>query len=829
MSSDLLPNLPIREALPQLLPALQQSNRAVLIAPPGAGKTTCVPIALLDQTWRTEGEAGSKIIMLEPRRLAAKAAARRMASMLGEKVGQTLGYRVRMESRVSAQTQIEVVTEGVFARMIVDDPSLDGVAAVLFDEFHERSLDADKSLAFALDAQSALREDLRILVMSATLDGGRVADILDDAPIIESLGRAYPVETRYIPRKPRDRLEDAVTSAVLQAMGEEHGSILVFLPGQAEIHRVEERLAKRLDKDKSILLAPLYGAMEGKAQDLAIKPPASGIRKIVLATSIAETSLTIDGVRIIVDAGLVRRPRFEPNLGLSRLETCRISRASADQRQGRAGRTEPGVCYRLWDKGQTTAMPAFEKPEILESDLSQLALDLAVWGESNPENLSWLDIPPAAGWAEAVKLLQNLCALDEDAKLTNHGKELAALPLAPRLGHMLVKARDIGHEALAASIAAILSDGGRLRTNDLRRALQDLQSNRLPRAKELKQLAKRWMKSGAKSYQSEEAGRILALAYPDRIAMRRGAQGRYLLASGRGGGLDTDDPLNTEVFLVVADLHGSAANAKISLAAPITKSTILEDFAEFIQEQETVNFDKQSGVVTAKAQTSLGRLVLAEKKLKSPSPEAIERALIQAVHDQGIKSLPFTKEIKRWRDRIMFARSWQQDVNGETDLPDLSDDALIQTLEEWLQPFLAGKTALAQITSSDLQNALTAQMPYDQVMTLEQDLPTHFVVPTGSKIPIDYAAENGPVLAVRVQELFGLDQHPHIMKGKISLLLHLLSPAHRPIQVTRDLPGFWRGSWKDVKADMKGQYPKHVWPDDPANSEATRRAKPRGK
>ncbi|MCT4655786.1 MAG: ATP-dependent helicase HrpB [Cohaesibacter sp.] len=812
-----LPDLPIKEALPALLSALDKGNKAVLIAPPGAGKTTCVPLALLHQEWRHE--QGGKIIMLEPRRLAAKASARRMASMLGEKVGGQVGYRVRMESRISKDTVIEVVTEGVFARMIVEDPSLEGVSAVLFDEFHERNLDGDKSLAFALDAQEALREDLRLVVMSATLDGGRVASILDDAPVIESLGRAYPVETRHIGRQPRDRLEDVVTQAVYQALDEDEGSILVFLPGQAEIHRTQERLAKKLPAD--CLLAPLYGAMEGRDQDRAIQPAPKGTRKIVLATSIAETSLTIDGVRIIIDAGLVRRPRFEPSLGLSRLETVKVSRASADQRQGRAGRTEPGICYRLWEKGQTAALPAFEPPEILQTDLSRLVLDLAVWGEMDPANLRWLDEPPKAGWQEAVKLLKTLGALDDEGRLTAHGKDLASLPLPPRLGHMLVCAREKGQESLAASMAAILSEGGRLRHNDMRRLLQDLEAGRLPRAKEIKALAKRWMKDRPAKLKPQESGRILALAYPDRVAMRRGAEGRYLLASGRGGALQGDDPLNVEPFLVVAELHGAASNARISLAAPITRAEIEADLEGQITEQEKVSFDKQTGAVNAVMQTCLGRLVLAEKKLKNPSSEAIETALIEAIGKKGLWTLPFSKEMTRWRGRIQFAARFDED------LPDLSDEALLASLDEWLQPYLAGKMSLADITAADVQAALQALIPYDRLQALEDALPSHFVVPTGSKIPIDYAAENGPVLAVRVQELFGLAHHPTIMGGKIPLLLHLLSPAHRPIQLTRDLPGFWSGSWKDVKADMKGQYPRHVWPDDPLATEATRRAKPR--
>ncbi|MCV6600401.1 MAG: ATP-dependent helicase HrpB [Cohaesibacter sp.] len=811
-----LPNLPILEALPTLKAALSKNNKAVLIAPPGAGKTTCVPLSLLSQPWR-ESEDG-KIIMLEPRRLAAKASARRMAMMLREKTGERIGYRVRMESRISSKTRIEVVTEGVFARMILEDPSLQGIAAVLFDEFHERNLDGDKSLAFALDAQAALREDLRILVMSATLDGGRVSGILDDAPVIESLGRTFPVEALYRPRKPRDRLEEAICTTVQEAVRDQTGSILVFLPGQAEIMRVADRLKGKVPKD--CLIAPLFGAMDGRDQDHAIQPAPKEQRKIVLATSIAETSLTIEGVRIIIDSGLVRRPHFEPGLGLSRLETVRVSRASAEQRQGRAGRTEPGLCYRLWDKGQMAALPAFEPPEILQTDLSRLVLDLALWGERDPEHLQWLDRPPKAGWQEAVKLLKSLEALDQDGGLTAHGKQMAGLPVPPRLAHMIVKAAEQGQEPLACLIAALLSEGGRLRHNDLRRLLQDLKANRLNNAKQIKALAKRWQTSKTDDpIRIEEAGRILSLAYPDRIAVRRGAKGGYLLASGRGGMLGEDDPLNASQFLVVADLQGAASKARITLAASITRIEIDAELGHLFEEREKVEFDKQSGSIRARQQVCLGNVVLEEQKLKHPSPEAIQAALIEAIRKKGLKALPFSKDLERWRGRIQFIAEHEQGW------PDFSDNALLEQLDQWLGPFLAGKMALDELSSQDLGNALQAQIPYERLAALDDLLPSHIIVPTGSKIPIDYGVENGPALAVRVQELFGLDEHPTIMGGQIPLLLHLLSPAHRPIQLTRDLPTFWRGSWKEVKADMKGQYPKHVWPDDPLTTKATRHTK----
>ncbi|MCV6575239.1 MAG: ATP-dependent helicase HrpB, partial [Cohaesibacter sp.] len=654
----------------------------------------------------------------------------------------------------------------------------------------------------------------------ATLDGGRVSAILDDAPIIESLGRTFPVEALYRPRKPRDRLEEAICTTVQEALRDQTGSILVFLPGQAEIMRVADRLKGKVPKN--CLIAPLFGAMDGRDQDRAIQPAPKEQRKIVLATSIAETSLTIEGVRIIIDSGLVRRPHFEPGLGLSRLETVRVSRASAEQRQGRAGRTEPGLCYRLWDKGQMAALPAFEPPEILQTDLSRLVLDLALWGERDPEKLQWLDRPPKAGWQEAVKLLKSLEALDQDGGLTAHGKQMAGLPVPPRLAHMIVKAAELGQEPLACLIAALLSEGGRLRHNDLRRLLQDLKANRLNNAKQIKALAKRWQTSKTDdAIRIEEAGRILSLAYPDRIAMRRGAKGGYLLASGRGGLLEEDDSLNASQFLVVADLQGAASKACITLAASITRTEIDAELDHLFEEREKVEFDKQSGSIRARQQVCLGNVVLEERKLNHPSPEAIQAALIEAIRKKGLKALPFTKDLERWRGRIQFI------AEREQGWPDFSDNALLDHLEHWLGPFLAGKMALDELSSQDLGNALQAQIPYERLAALDDLLPSHIIVPTGSKIPIEYGVENGPVLAVRVQELFGLDEHPTIMGGQIPLLLHLLSPAHRPIQLTRDLPTFWRGSWKEVKADMKGQYPKHVWPDDPLATKATRRTKAR--
>lgn len=812
-------SLPIDAILPDLLSTLEQNTNAVLVAEPGAGKTTRVPLALLDAPWREDG----KVIVLEPRRLAARAAARRMAHTLGERVGETVGYRVRMDSKVSARTRIEVVTEGVFTRMILDDPELSGVAAVLFDEYHERSMDGDLGLALALDVQGALREDLRIVPMSATLDAAEVSKLLDDAPILKSEGRQYPVETRYIGRDPRRRLEDQVANAVRVALAEDSGSVLLFLPGQGEIKRTQSLLEGRVAAD--VDLAPLYGALDSKAQDLAVRPATSGRRKVVLTTAIAQTSLTIEGVRIVIDSGLSRVPRYDPQTGLTRLETVKVSRATAEQRRGRAGRVEPGICYRLWEEAQTKALPAAEKPEILESDLSGLVLDVANWGVADPAQLKFMTPPPAAAWSEAKELLEELDALDADGSLTKAGGELAGLPLHPRLGHMLMQAAHEGQAELASLIAVIIGEhglGGR--STDLRDRLRRLMQDQSPRGKEARAQAKRWVKLiGVRSSQRpnfEDAGDILSLAYPDRIAQQRGARGSFRLANGRGAQLDESEALYAEKFLSIAEVTGTAARARILLAAPLSFTELEARFASHIREKEQVQL-MQDGAIKAVRQRVLGKLVLGEKKISDPDPEAITDALLEQIARKGAARLPWSKDQLRYRGRVNYLR----ETTGK-DWPDLSDKAL-DTDFDWLRPFLAGKTALSQIDASTLGDALATLVPWELSTQLDTLAPSHFVVPTGSRIPIDYGGEQGPMLSVRVQELFGLAEHPCICGGKVQLVLQLLSPAQRPIQITRDLPGFWQGSWADVKADMKGQYPKHPWPDNPLDAEATRRAKPR--
>ena len=809
--------LPIDAVLPDLLAELESRPNAVLVAEPGAGKTTRVPLALLPAEWRGDG----KILVLEPRRLAARAAARRMASELGEKTGETVGYRVRMESRVSAATRIEVITEGVFTRMILDDPELTGIAAVLFDEFHERSLDGDLGLAFALDVQSALRPDLRLVPMSATIDAAGVSALLDSAPVIESTGRSFPVVTRYLGRRPGDRIESQMAGAIRTALSEEPGSVLAFLPGQGEIRRTAELLEAKLPEHFQI--APLYGGLDARAQDEAIRPATAGKRKIVLATAIAQTSLTIEGIRIVIDSGLSRVPKYEPQTGLTRLETVRVSRATADQRKGRAGRTEPGVCYRLWDEPQTAALPSADTPEILEADLSGLVLDLAAWGTPDPGALRFLDPPPAGAFAEAKALLCDLDALNPNGGLTAEGKALADLPLHPRLAHMLFRSVDLDLGPTAALIALLLAEpglGGR--EPDLRRCLSRLQSDKSQRARDGKMLASRWLSAaGGKAgpVEPESAGMLLALAYPDRVAQARGQTGRFRLANGRGAELDAESALAAEALLTVADIQGKAATGRISLCAPITREDFELLFGSEFTEGDEVHL-KPDGTVSARRVTRYKALELSSIPVTTPDPAAVEQALLKEIRRRGVHRLPWSKEQILLRKRVTFARD-----GGKTKLPDLSDAALSEDLETWLGPFIAGATSVSAVNAEVLGSALAHLLPHDKVRLLDNLAPSHFEAPTGTRAPIDYAAEAGPTISIRVQELFGLTKHPAVLDGRLPLVLELLSPAQRPIQVTRDLPGFWKGSWADVKAEMKGRYPKHPWPDDPTNSEATRRTK----
>jgi ATP-dependent helicase HrpB len=818
--------LPIDEALEPLASALESGAKAVLIAPPGAGKTTRVPLALDGVPWLR----GRKILVLEPRRLAARGAARRMAASLGEEVGESVGLRARLETRVSRKTRIEVLTEGVFTRMILDDPTLEGIGAVLFDEFHERSLDADLGLALALDAQKSLRDDLRILVMSATLAGDRVAALLDNAPVITSEGRAYPVETRYLGKNPSLRLEDRMADAIDRALRAESGSILAFLPGQGEIRRTEERLRDRLDPATTIL-APLYGALDRREQDQAIEPAPTGKRKVVLATSIAETSLTIEGVRVVVDCGTSRVPRFDPDVGVTRLATVRVSRASADQRRGRAGRTEPGVCYRLWDEAETASLPAFGEPEIRSADLAPLLLDCAEWGVTDPRTLAWLDPPTAAALEAAHEELATLGALDASGRMTATGRALRALPLPPRLAAMLVAAAELGSETQASEIAAILVERG-LGGNDtsLDHRLENFRRDRSRRATEMRRLAEGWARTAVASLstrksRSEErsTAALLALAYPERIAKARGARGQFLLANGRGASLDAADALARAPFLVVGEMQGTAAATRILLAAATSEADILGFAGHRIASRDEVAFDSEASAVRARRIRRLDAIELASEPRPAEQSPEVEAALAAGLASIGAARLPWSKSQLQLRDRVAFLRA-----AGGNDWPDLSDATLTATLPEWLGPFLAGKTRLPDLSADDLGQALDALIPWPMKRRLEEEAPTHFEAPTGNRHAIEYEGAGAPALHIRVQELFGLKVHPAIAGGRLPLTLNLLSPAHRPIQITRDLPGFWSGSWAAVKADMKGRYPRHPWPDDPANAAPTSRAKPRG-
>ncbi|PZU60348.1 MAG: ATP-dependent helicase HrpB [Brevundimonas sp.] len=809
--------LPIHAVLDPLKAALSGANTAVLAAPPGAGKTTVVPLALLDQPWLGDG----KVLVLEPRRLAARAAADRMASVLGESAGGQVGYRTRLQSRIGPRTRIEVVTEGVFTRMILDDPGLEGIGAVLFDEFHERSLDADLGLALARETQGALREDLRLLVMSATLDVAGVSRLLGGAPVIEAQGRAYPVQTRYLGRNPPERFEEAMARACLTALGEETGSVLAFLPGQGEIHRVARLVGERL-RLPNVDVVPLYGGLDRTEQDRAIAPAAPDRRKLVLATSVAETSLTIDGVRVVIDGGLSRVPRFEPSSGLTRLATVRVSRSSAEQRRGRAGRTQPGVCYRLWDEEQTRGLVPHQKPEIQEADLTGLALDLARWGARSTEGLALLDPPPAGAMAEARKVLGRLGALDADGGLTAHGRRLTRIPLSPRLAHMVAIASDDGDALTGARIAALLSEPGLGGSSvDLADRLAALARDRSPRAQDAEKLAGRWAKAaGGGVGRVVEPGLLLAEAFPERIARAKGRPGELLLASGRGALLDPADHLARETWLAVGELGGGDARDRVRLAAALDEETLRARLSRLIETEDRLAREP-SGRPVIRRVRRIGAVVLDERIVGAPDAAQLAAALRAEVEAEGLAGLRWGEQSTALRARLAFLR-------GLDDAwPDVSDAGLAAARETWLWPLLDGARSLETIADARLADGLRALIPWDLQRRLDELAPVRLTTPLGSAA-IDYAAEGGPRVDIRVQELFGVTTHPTVGGGRVPLTLALLSPARRPVQVTRDLPGFWAGSWAAVRSEMRGRYPRHPWPDNPAEASPTTRAKPRG-
>jgi ATP-dependent helicase HrpB len=836
-----LPDLPIKEALPALHEALIARPAVLLEAPPGAGKSTVVPIALLQAPWLK----GQKILMLEPRRIAARAVAMRMATLLGEPIGRTVGFRTRLETRVGRETRIEVVTEGILTRMLQEDSALMGLGCVIFDEFHERSLNADLGLALCIESRENLREDLRLLVMSATLDMKPLVRLLGDAPIVSAQGRSFEVTTHYVPRRSDTHLELQVAQVVRTAVREHAGDILCFLPGAAEIRRVQRTLQES-DLDRGVRVMPLYGELEGAEQDAALAPSAPGERKIVLATSIAETSLTIEGIRVVVDGGMRRYSEFDPTTGMSRLVTGKVSQAAADQRRGRAGRLSAGDCYRLWSEGTHASLSPQTPPEILHADLAPLALELACWGTTDANSLAWLDPPPAAPLAQARELLRQLEAIDAAGRITAHGRILAKLGMHPRLAHMRIKAQELGAERLACDLAAILSERDILRAHagardaDLRLRVAVLRGDQrdLPagvtvdaRARaQAQRTSGNWQRDLARDSRDsadphQATGILLAWAYPDRVAQSRGDGGRYLLANGRGARFAEAQALAKSEFIVAAELDGAEREARIFLAAPIGLDDLNAHFGVLIRESAEIRWDDRSGAVSAKRELRLGALLLASSEMRDPDPDAMQQAVLLGFQQTGIAGLRWTKELRQWRARAMLMRQYQ--IAAPAPWPDLSDEALERDIGQWAPAWIMGFTRREHFAKLDLGNALRSFLTHAQANVLEREAPTHFTVPSGSNIPIDYLDGENPSLSVRLQELFGLNATPSVAGGKLPLVLKLLSPAGRPVQITKDLVSFWNRGYHEVKKDLKGRYPKHYWPDDPYTAQATRRARPR--
>ncbi|GGG15056.1 ATP-dependent helicase HrpB [Paenibacillus aceti] len=832
--------IPIDEVLPLLIEKLKVFGRAVLTAEPGAGKTTRTPLALLNEAWLD----GQQIIMLEPRRLAARAAAVYMAQQLGEQVGETVGYRIRTESRVSARTRITVVTEGILTRMLQNDPGLDGVGLIIFDEFHERSLHADLGLALAMQSRSLLREDLRILVMSATLDAAAVAGLLEDAPVIDCQGSMYPVETKYMPQGANEPLEAAVSRVVQHALSAHSGSLLVFLPGAGEIRRVLSALEPRVGSD--CILTPLYGALPQELQQQAIAAPPPGKRKIVLATSIAESSLTVSGITVVIDSGLRRTALFSPRTGMSRLATMRAARDSADQRRGRAGRLAPGVCYRLWSEAEHRLLAPATPPEMLEADLTPLALELAAWGAS-PEELRWLDVPPAAPYRQAAGLLRQLGAFDAAGVITPHGRQMAQLGLHPRLAHMLLRAVPLGLSRAACRLAALLEERDLFRgqaaaqDSDLRSRLSlvmtsgeagsgpsrhaDVDRSALQR---LLQVSSQWERQLHKLCLAEQAaqedwqsycGLLVSLAYPDRIAQRR-SDGRYLLRSGRGAAFRTRQLLGEEPFLAIAEVDDEGAEGRILLAAPLSEEHLHQFYREQMEEGARADWNEQTGTVQVRRRLTLGAILLQDRPDPHPTPERITEALLAAVAEQIDVLLPWNAKSKQLQARVEFLRrldpSW----------PDLRSEALTANVHDWLAPYVSGMRKRSELQNLSMYIILENMLGWERMQELQAEVPTHLQVPSGSRIPIQYEGPQAPYVSVRLQEVFGMMETPRIGYGRIPITLHLLSPANRPVQVTSDLRSFWSGTYFEIKKDLKGRYPKHYWPDDPLQASATRKVRP---
>lgn len=857
--------MPIDEVIPDVKTALRGAGVAVLLAEPGAGKTTRTPLALLSEPWMD----GQQMLLLEPRRLAARSAAVYMAAQLGEPVGVTVGYRMRGDSRVSERTRITVVTEGILTRLLQQDPALLGTGLVIFDEFHERSLHADLGLALAWQSRQLLREDLRLLVMSATLDPAPIARLLDEAPVVQSSGRMYPVETIHAGGPAKEPLEQTVERTVRRALAEHEGSLLVFLPGAREIRRVGDALRARGLPD-GVLLTPLYGALPPAEQRRAIEAPPAGQRKIVLATSIAESSLTVNGVTVVIDSGLRRTSLFSPRTGMSRLVTVRAARDSVDQRRGRAGRTAPGVCYRLWSEEADRQLEARTPPEMLEADLAPLALELAAWGAAKPEELAWLDAPPAAPYARAMQLLRELAALDENGRVTAHGRRMAALGLHPRLAHMLLRARELGLGAEACALAALLEERGLLRGPagegvDLRSKLALVlaatglaASGPRPAAsgayapadrdalQRIADLARQWAQRLAELEPADTAalapgaaatvasasapaaaaldadrwcGLLVAFAYPDRIAARR-PDGRYLLQGGRGAHLTTKDLLGTASFLAIADIDDEGVEGRIWLAAPLNEEDLYHYCSGEIREERSAIWDEASGTVRARIRRTLGAIVLREQPDPEPGAEQLLQAWLAAVVTKEVGILPWTDKARKLQARLLFLHRL------DSEWPDVSDETLAATAEEWLAPYLSGVRKRSDLQALSLYNILEHRLTWSQQQALNDEAPSHLLVPSGSKIQVHYEGSQGPYAAVRLQEVFGLMETPRVGFGQVPITLHLLSPASRPVQVTADLRSFWANTYFEVKKDLKGRYPKHYWPDNPLEATATRRVRP---